>query len=90
METNNLNLTDGEQYEYSNKPLNGTDVRMRRDIATGEVLFNADDLTRALGLNCTFKEYLGTDDGLDFLNSIKKKHPEMPLFDKSGGIKDVL
>ena len=79
-----------EQYEYFTKPLNGANVRVRRDTTTGDVMFNADDMAKALGLNCTFEQWLGTDNGLDFINSMKKKHPEIPLFDENGGIRSEL
>ncbi len=58
----------------------GYPVHFIKNKLTGEVCVNADDVIRAMGYNVTFEDYIGTDQGLDFINDWKKAHPDTPFW----------
>lgn len=58
----------------------GTKVRFMMNKQTGEISICADDVCVVLGLGDSFKDFLGSDKGLDFINDWKKAHPGKELF----------
>lgn len=60
---------------YENMP-----IRFMKDKATGEIFVNSDDIVKALGQSDSFIDFLGTDEGLDYINEWKKYHPGEPFF----------
>ena len=62
-------------------------IRIRQNKFTNEVMFDANDLCKALGLNNSFKDFLSTDKGLDFINEWKKDNPNTPFF--GGAVKKM-
>lgn len=51
----------------------GNQIGLLMDKRTKEILLNADDIVKIIGLGESFTEFLGTDKGLDFLNYLKNK-----------------
>lgn len=60
---------------YENMP-----IRFLKDKATGEIFVNSDDIVKALGQSDSFIDFLGTDEGLEYINEWKKNHPGEPFF----------
>lgn len=58
----------------------GIPVHFVKNKLTGEISINADDAIRAMGYNGTFEDYLGTDEGLDFISDWKRSNPDMPFW----------
>ncbi len=58
----------------------GNPVYFYKNKLTGEININADDALRAMGYEGTFENYLGTDEGLDFINDWKKENPGKPFW----------
>ena len=72
-----------ETYEsyFENKP-----VRFIKNIFTGEIKINADDVCKILDLGKDVNTFLGTDKGLDFISEWKKENPNKPVFgDRESG-----
>lgn len=66
--------------EYYTSYFEGYPITFIKNKFTKEVHINADDMVRALGIAGDFKEFLGTDEGLDLINRWNKEHPDMPFF----------
>ena len=66
-------------YIYYEAIYKGFPISIRHCKQTGEIFFNADDVCRLLG-DGDFKAYLGTDEGLDFINDMKRKYPDRKVF----------
>lgn len=58
----------------------GNPVHFFKNKITGQISINADDAIRAMGYNGTFEDYLGTNEGLDFILEWKKQHPDKPFW----------
>lgn len=58
----------------------GNPVHFVKNKLTEEISINADDAIRAMGYDGTFNDYLGTDEGLDFICEWKKNNPGMPFW----------
>ena len=76
-------LTDIVYLDY----FEGNPVHFYKNKLTGEININADDALRAMGYEGTFKDYLGTDEGLDFINEWKKENPGKPFW--GGAVKRI-
>lgn len=74
-----INLGSDEKYDYFKSYFRDYPVKIMRDKSTGEILFDANDVSRILFEN-SFEEFIGSDTGLDMINEIKQKHPEIELF----------
>lgn len=75
---------EDENYEYFEGIFEGKTIRMRMSKATGEILFDADDCLKVLGLGDNVNEFLSTDKGLDTLNDFKRDHPDIDVFGEKG------
>lgn len=58
----------------------GNPVHFFKNKITGQISINADDAIKAMGYDGTFIDYLGTDEGLDFISAWKKEHPGTPFW----------
>ena len=58
----------------------GNPVHFIKNKLTGEININADDALRAMGYTGSFEDYLGTDEGLDFISDWKKENPDKPFW----------
>jgi len=59
----------------------GYPVRFILNKFTNELKVCGDDVVRIFGHN-SINDYLGSDNGLDFINEMKKKYPEQTIFGK--------
>ena len=82
-----MKTNEDEKYVYYIDFFQGEPIRILQDKETGEILFNADDVARALDLGADLKEFLGSDEGLDFINDFKKAHPGTEIFGEFGCLK---
>ena len=57
---------------------------------TNEVYFDANDVSRCLGLGETIRDFLSTDDGLDTISEFKKEFPDRPIIGKNGMLMNIL
>lgn len=62
---------------------------MRKDKRTNEILFDASDCLKILGLGSDLNEFLSSDKGLDLISEYQKSHPNVDLFGKSGLFRKV-
>lgn len=67
----------------------GHPIHFLEDKQTGVISLNADDAIRAMGFNGTFEEYLGTDNGLDFILKWKKENPGKPFWGGAVFVKNI-
>ena len=67
-------------FKYYIDYFQGNPIQIRKNKFTNEIMFDANDLCKALGVNESFNDFLATDDGLDFINGWKKNHPDVPFF----------
>ena len=84
METN-----EDENYFYYIDFFQGMPIRILKDKKTGEILFNADDVVRALDLGADLNEFLGSDEGLDCINAFKETHPGAEIFGENGMVREI-
>ena len=80
---------EDKNYVYFMDHCQDTPVQVIQDKKTMEIFFNADDVVRILGFGSSFKEFLGTDEGLDYINEYKKDHPGVDMFGDDGMIRQV-
>jgi len=57
----------------------GQPVRVILNKFSNEIKFDADDVVRIFGYN-SVNDYLGSDNGLDFISENKKENPDRPIF----------
>lgn len=68
---------EDKNYVYFMDHFQDTPVQVIQDKKTGEIFFNADDVVRILGFGSSFKEFLGTDEGLVTSTSTRKIIPAL-------------
>ncbi|MFG5856868.1 hypothetical protein LDB17_01505 [Dysgonomonas sp. Shenzhen-Wh21] len=66
--------------EYFTAYYQGQPITFSKNKLTDEVHINADQAIQALGFDGSFRDYLGTDEGLDLISDWKKDHPDIPFF----------
>lgn len=84
-----MKTNEDEKYVYYIDFFQGEPIRILKDKRTEEILFNADDVTRALELGADFKEFLGSDEGLDCINAFKETHPGAEIFGENGMVREI-
>ena len=62
----------------------GNRVRLMKNKFSGAIMFNADDVSRCLGLGSSINDFLSTDKGLDFISEWKKENPDKPFIGDYG------
>ena len=87
MQTEIVQTAEDENYIYLTSYYQGVPVRFYKNKKTNEICINADDALMAMGFNGTFIDYLGTDNGLDFINECRKNRPDVPFL--GGLVKQV-
>lgn len=84
-----MKTNEDARYIYYFDSFQGMPIRILQDKETGEILFNADDVVRALDLGADLKEFLGSDEGLDCINAFKKEHPGTKIFRENGIFREI-
>jgi prophage antirepressor-like protein len=74
---------EDEEYIHFKGYFEGNEVKFQQDKASGEMLIDADDAMRCLGLG-SLDEFLSSDKGLDCILEMKRKNPDMQLFGENG------
>lgn len=69
--------------EYFTAYYQGQPITFSKNKLTDEVHINADQAIQALGFDGSFRDYLGTDEGLDLISDWKKEHPDIPFFESA-------
>lgn len=82
-------IHEDEKYLYYLSFFQGAPIRILRDKATNEILFDADQVCQALGLAESLNQFLGTDEGLDSISKFKQKYPDKTLFGENGMIRKI-
>ena len=81
--------SEDNNYIYFLDFFQGDPVRIMQDKKTAEILFNADDVIKILGLGSNITDFLSTDEGLDTINKFKQEHPNEDIFGKKGMFRRV-
>ena len=76
-------IHEDETCEIFEVSLNGSPVVFCRDKQTDDIKVDADTVVKALGYN-SLDEVLGSDSGLDGINSFKKDNPDKEVFGELG------
>ena len=84
-----MKTNEDARYIYYFDSFQGMPIRILQDKETGEILFNADDVVRALDLGADLKEFLGSDEGLDCISDFRKAHPGIEIFGESGMFREI-
>ena len=84
-----MKTNEDERYIYYFDSFQGMPIRILQDKETGEILFNADDVARALDLGADLNEFLGSDEGLDCINAFKKAYPGTEIFGRNGIFREI-
>jgi prophage antirepressor-like protein len=75
---------EDEKYIYFLDYFRGNRIEVMKDKISGEIFFNADDVVRCLGIGNTMNEFLSSDEGLDWINELKKEYPCKTVFGEHG------
>jgi len=83
-------IKETDKYVYFEFVFKGNKIKVIQDKVSKELLFDADDVIKSVGLGENVKQYFSSDNGLDFISAYKKKYPDKPIFGDDGFIQKIV